>query len=227
MTTKTLKTIYMPGVQNSRRTNSSNTSLQKKKCVKQSPNYGIAIHFSEKHQTVHQIRNSERDFAVLLDWSEDVLSYSSNVKLSTKANGKVSSHTFSFFVVYKDKQILVDVASCHSLRNTDQRTRKNIERIANNNDFDYEFVTSESIKGSFLRNVMHIRTALSKPSPETEFKEFCSHAPDQQLNIVDAQDKLRAQGKNPDLIRQFVAHGLVKADLHQPWQDIEIVWEAA
>ena len=227
MTNTNSQLIFKSGDSKKRSYNFSNKTLHKKKCVKQSPLYGVAIHYSEKHQSVHQIKNTERDYAVLLDWSDDVLTYSSNVKLCAVEDGKALSHRFSFLVHYNDRQVLTDVASSLSRRNTDKRVYKNIETIATQNNLEYEFVTTESIQGTFLRNVMHVRTALSQPSPENEFKEFCSNATDQHANVLEAQNELRAQGKNPDLIRQFVAHGLVSANLQKPWQDIEISWEAA
>ena len=204
-----------------------NLSSLKKRCVQQTPLYGTSIHYSEKHHAIHQLKSAERDYAVLLDWSEDVISYSSHVTCDANIGGVTITQKFSFMVQYSDHQCLVDIGSSLSKRFTDRRFSRKLGNIAAQNKAKYQFITSESLQGPLLRNVMRLRSALKKPRPDNDFREFCRNALQQSASVLEAQEQLSIQGKNPDLITQFIAHGLVKGNLNTPWSEMNITWEVA
>ncbi|NRP11252.1 hypothetical protein XMG48_002381 [Marinobacterium sp. xm-g-48] len=121
MTKQIFDLTKQSGERTLRANNFYNKTSSKKLCVKQNPTHGTAIHYSQKLNDIHELKPHERDYAVILDWSDDVVSYTSNIQLSASINKVTKTQKFSFLVHYKDKQVLVDIGSSQSPRHSNPR----------------------------------------------------------------------------------------------------------
>lgn len=202
--------------------------MKQRKLVKQSPVHKITICWSEANNRANLVESElEFDFLTYLEFEySDCVFMSQPYSVEYKIDGKKRRYTPDFLLEQDGQITLIEIKySKHAESEVFQHKAKVLKEFFAAGGKKFVVLTEEDIRiGHRAQNLKFLRPVRSLPAPKETWEEVLVKLPSFVGGVTSLQDTLCRMGFESALVRQAIAHKLVKCDLTQRWDELMLSW---